>query len=87
MRVPLEVGEYIDQEILPKFADGYNTAEVIYEDVLETLYRDVLDGIPEHLNIYVDLESEKLVSDYWMAPKNKQAIIDYIEDAWKDWYN
>ena len=35
MKLPDLVREYIDDRVLPDYANGYNTAEVIYDDIWE----------------------------------------------------
>lgn len=89
MKLPDLVGEYIDQNILPNFANGYNTAEMIYEEVLDLVIATT-DSIEDYKNLGMELYSDEdgdqqLIDCYWIASHNKQTIVDYIEEAWKDW--
>lgn len=89
MKLPDLVGEEIEQLILPVYADGYNTAEMIYENVLDVKIA-IVDSIEDYKALGMEFysnedENQQLIDCYWLAPHNKQTIIDYIEKAWKDW--
>lgn len=86
MKLPDLVGEYIDQNVLPELADGYATAEIIYEIVLDRVKGVVFlieDFGAEAYAAHHD--NQQLIDCYWNTPHNKQTIIDYIEKAWESW--
>lgn len=87
MELPDLVREYIDDRVLPDYANGYNTAEVIYDIVLDLTNERFklieISGVERVYKSYAD--EEQLVDCYWATPHNKQTIIDYIEKAWKSW--
>ena len=77
MRLPELVAEYIDDEILPNYADGHNSAEKIYEIILDESI-NFIEGLasgPED-------EEKILISCYCATGSNKETIIDYITDVW-----
>lgn len=87
MELPDLVREYIDDSVLPDYANGYNTAEVIYDIVLDLTngrFKLIeISGVERVYKSYAD--EEQLVDCYWATLHNKQTIIDYIEKAWEWW--
>ena len=78
MRLPELVAEYIDDVILPNHADGHNSAEKIYSIILDEA-TEFIDGLESGL----ENEEKILISCYCAIGRNKETIIDYIEQAWE----
>lgn len=85
MKLPEIVGEEIDQRILPNYADGHNTAEMIYDIVLEQVNFTFYAITELETDPYSEDDNRQLIDCYWATPHNKQMIIDYIEKAWESW--
>lgn len=69
--IPDWIANYIDEYILPDYADGTRTAKEIVEDVFFD-FKGELSFSDEHL--------------FWLYVNDCPGIVeDYIEFAWEEW--
>ncbi|EOI53412.1 hypothetical protein [Enterococcus gilvus] len=84
---PPEVGEYIDEKILPEYANGKNTAKMIAnsmaQDALERLNLKHENHI-EYYKLYSDLA---LIDPYISAKVNRCILVGYIQTIFDEWEN
>lgn len=82
---PSHIGEWIDEDILPNYADGTRSAEQIYNEVLEVSKNAILR---EEKDVHIYEKSMDIVPllDSWLIlPQHKQIFVGYIQFVFNQW--
>ncbi|HAQ9265757.1 TPA: hypothetical protein IYD21_001422 [Enterococcus faecium] len=82
---PKGVAEFINDEVLPEYADGFNTAE----NVADFMINDAIDRL-RFLEIdctaYYRLHAEvALIDPYIALSQNRKILVAYIQTVFDNW--
>ena len=83
--MPELVAEYIEENVLPTYADGHNTAEMIadimIDEALSRLVKEKYD-----ITAYMPFNQDLSVLDSWVVRgSHKKVIIGYIQAVFDSW--
>ena len=82
---PTEIGDYIDEIILPSYANGFNTAEMIASSMVYNALSRLEIANVNHLEYYQKHSSTALIDSFIGAGINKKILVAYIQTAFDSW--
>lgn len=82
---PDEVAEYIDETILPEYADGKNTAEMIVSTMIYNSTSRIEVASIDMIKYYQLYGHLALIDFFVGATLNRKVLIAYIQSAFDSW--
>ena len=82
---PKDVADFIDNEVLPEYADGLNTAESVTDFMIdEAIYR--LRILEIDCTAYYHLHAKfSLIDPYIALNQNRKILVAYIQTVFDSW--
>lgn len=81
---PELIREWIDNDVLPDYANGYNTAiditDVVLEEAIERLDLETSD-----INFYEKNIYDPLIDSWLVTGNHKKEVVDYIQSVFDSW--
>ena len=82
---PEEVGEFISEVVLPEYADGVRTSEMIANAMVSDAMERLEINSVDHLEYYRLHPSTALIDPFIVEINNKEIIIAYIQTVFDGW--
>jgi len=82
---PEDVAEFIDNEVLPEYADGFNTAENVADFMIDEAI-DRLRILEIDCTTYYNLYAKiALIDPYITLSQNRKILVAYIQTVFDNW--
>lgn len=82
---PVEIAEYIDEIILPEYADGKNTAEMIAIAMKYNALSRLELALRDHIEYYRKYADTALIDTYIAVGINQKILVAYIQTVFDGW--
>ncbi|MBO1298941.1 MULTISPECIES: hypothetical protein [Enterococcus] len=83
---PEDVAEFIDNEVLPEYADGLNTAENVADFMIDEAI-DRLRMLEIDCAAYHRLHAKvALIDPYIALSQNRKILVAFIQTVFDNWY-